>query len=168
MATSDLTLERLREVLHYDPETGIFTWLVRKALWMKGAGNEVTCRGNHGYIDVRVDGKRFLGHRLAWFYMTGKWPLGQIDHINGIRGDDRWKNLRDVSHSDNQQNRRLPARNNRSTGLLGVGFDKRYNKFRARIFYGGRCYGLGYYDTAEEAHAAYVAAKRLHHPGCTI
>lgn len=97
--------------------------------------------------------------------MTGEWPIGDIDHINGIRHDNRWSNLRVVSAQVNQQNRRRANANGRA-GLLGVNPYK--NKFRAYIKIDGRTKYLGSYETADRAHAEYVAAKRQFHEGCTL
>ena len=109
----------------------------------------------------------YLGYRLAWLYVHGKLPDGDIDHINGKPSDDRIKNLRDVSRSVNLQNQRA-ARSNNSSGLLGVFFQKTMNKWTSKIQLDWKTKSLGYFDTAEEAHAAYLKAKRELHEGCTI
>ena len=163
MATSDLTAQRLRELLRYNPETGIFT-RPRPTRYTQ-AGGDAGRLNNIGYMVVSIDRKKMLAHRLAWLYQTGGWPTAEVDHINGIRTDNRWENLRDVSPSTNQQNRRAPNRNN-SAGLLGVSREKK--SWVAQIFHDGKRKRLGTFDTPEEAHAAYVAAKRVAHPGCTL
>jgi len=121
--------------------------------------------GNDGYVRIRASGTRFLAHRLAWFYVHGTWPVGEIDHINGDRSDNRIANLRDVSRLTNRQNMRRAQADNRS-GLLGVSLAN--NRCKASIRSGGKNHHLGYFSSPEAAHAAYVAAKRQRHDGCTI
>lgn len=163
MVRTDLTAARLREVLHYDKTTGRFTWLVhRHGLRV---GTEAGCINNNGYWLITVDGVKYRAHRLAWLYVTGKWPDGEIDHKNTKRADNRWRNLRPATFEHNQQNRRRAMKRN-ITGLLGV--SERGCKFTANIHVAGRDIYLGTFDTAEAAHAAYVVAKRQHHPGCTL
>lgn len=142
-----LTVERVRELVKYDPETGEFSG--RKA--------QTTTRG---YRQICIDNKRYLTHRLAWFYVFGEWPRQQIDHIDQDKKNDRIGNLRDTSQSINQQNRRKPLRNNK-TGFLGV--TKDHNRFKSTIYMVGKSIHLGQYATAEEAHLAYMIAKRIVH-----
>jgi hypothetical protein len=111
-----------------------------------------------------VDGHRYPAHRLAWLYMTGEWP-GEVDHINGKKDDNRWANLRDISHAANSQNVRVAQVNNRC-GVLGV--KPLRDKFQARICVARKTIHLGTFLTTSEAHAAYVAAKRELHEGCTL
>jgi hypothetical protein len=106
-----------------------------------------------------------MGHRAAWLYVHGKWPNGQIDHINGDRSDNRISNLRDVSHSVNQQNVHRPRRDNAS-GFLGVTRQK--NLWTSQVTVSGKTLHLGLFKTPEEAASAYLEAKRKHHTGCTI
>lgn len=165
MAANDLTAQRLRELLHYDPETGVFT---RKAcyskLWLGAIAGTLTA---HKYVTIRIDGYRVKAHRLAWLYVTGSWPENFIDHINGIRFDNRFANLRDVTASVNSQNIKK-ARGNSGHGVLGVGRQSTGTTWIARIRVGGVAHYLGNFPTAEDAHAAYVEAKRRLHEGCTI
>jgi hypothetical protein len=100
--------------------------------------------------------------------MYGKWPEGEIDHINGNKADNRICNLRDVDRSTNQQNAKKAQSNNKSAGLLGVSLHKSRNKFRAQITYDKKRHHIGYFDTAELAYAAYLSEKRRRHAGCTI
>jgi len=149
--------------LAYDPDSGLF---IRKAP-LKGqkVGAVSGVLNKLGYIQVGVDRKIYFGHRLAWFYVHGRWPEGQIDHINGIRSDNRICNLRDADWSINNQNQIKPHKDN-ACGLLGVCRAKK--RWRAAIKSNGKIKHLGTFDTPELAHEAYLAAKRQVHPGCTI
>lgn len=158
-----ISATRLRQLLTYDPVSGVFTWHARRGVNVgdvAGTIDKLT-----GYRFIGVDGHRDGASRLAWLYMTGAWPNGQIDHKNGIRTDDRFENLRDVPRFMNQQNQRRPQKNN-TTGFLGVSPSR--GRFMARIRIGGRLRNLGRFDTAALAHAVYVAAKRVNHEGCTL
>lgn len=161
-----ITLKALRERLDYDPTTGAFRWKShgKRPSWN---GREVGSRDMYGYKTVRLDGKSYKLHRLAWLYVHGTWPVGDVDHINGNRSDNRIANLRDVSRKVNLENQRA-AKNNASTGLLGAYLDKRKNIYYARISQHNRSIHLGTFPTAEAAHAAYLRAKRKMHEGCTI
>lgn len=159
-----LTAERLREVLHYEPQTGVFTRLVRTSHNMR-VGDVAGTRLKAGYIQVGIDGKNYYAHRLAFLYMTGKWPEHEADHRGGDRADNRWQNLRDATRSLNQQNLRAPQRNN-STGRLGVRLIG--GKFAAVIYANGKARHLGTFADPDTAHAAYVKAKRALHAGCMI
>jgi hypothetical protein len=155
----------LKELLHYDPDTGVFTWIKTTSNRVK-IGDRVGNVMKAGYIEARILGKRTYLHRLAHLYMTGKWPEGDVDHINGDRADNRWHNLRDVSRRTNLQNRRS-SHSRSSVGLLGVACNG--DRYRAQIkLPTGKTKYIGLYDTPEEAHEAYLMAKRKHHEGCTI
>lgn len=156
--------QQLREILSYDPDSGLFRWLVTRkgASKSKAAGSKMT----HGYIAIRIDGKDYTAHRLAWLYVYGVEPSGYIDHINGDRSDNRIVNLRDVSQVVNMQNV-YAAKSNSKTGLRGVSWHAQRKKYTARIKSGARYLSLGLHDTPEAAHAAYMEAKRRLHEGCT-
>lgn len=154
MATTDLTLSRLREVLRYDPTDG--------TLW-KRVGN--THPSGHRF--AMVDGKTYSEHRLIWFYVTGEWPKHDIDHINGDPADNRISNLRDVSEHVNMQNERKARKNNKS-GYLGVHWKPKMQKWGATIHAYGKKHHLGYFGSPEQAHQVYLEAKRALHQGCTI
>lgn len=159
------TRARLMELFDYDPETGIF---VRKvAVCNAKVGRETGSVNTGGHLGFRIDKKMYLAHRLAWLYVHGAWPTGQIDHINGIPTDNRIDNLRDVSRSINSQNLHAARRDNK-VGMLGVCWRGSSKKFIAQIQVGGKVRHLGMFKTAEDAHQAYLQAKRQHHPGCTI
>ena len=114
MPKSILSQQQVKALLHYSPDTGIFTWKKRHVssrydlrFNRHTAGNPIPTRPeSNGYIRVRLNGRLYLTHRLAFLYMTGKWPKNEVDHINRIRGDNRWCNLRDVTKSANQRNRK--------------------------------------------------------------
>lgn len=154
--TGALTQARLKEVLDYDAETGVFTWKVGTARGLVGSVAGVPANGGYRYIGV--DGRKYLGHRLAWLYVHGRWAKEHVDHINGDPSDNRFCNLREASAVQNAHNTR--NRQNKS-GFKGV--RQRGNRFLASIIADSRIYQLGSFGTAEEAHAAYVAAvDRLH------
>lgn len=125
-------------------------------------------RPDNGYITIGIDGRHYFAHRLAWFYEHGRWPEHHIDHINGVKADNRIANLRDVAAGVNLQNRRTPSSANKSSRLLGVSFCRRTGRWRSCIRVDGRQKSLGYFDTEDAAHARYVEVKRQLHPGCTI
>ena len=159
-----LNQTRLKEVFEYNPSDGVFTRRLKQTGIAKGSISG--SKSNEGYLVTSVDGKLYKCHRLAWLYITGEWPQGQIDHINGIRSDNRFENLRDVSKQSNVENQRKPQRSNKSTGVLGT--FKRGTKFVARIAHNNTKIYLGTFNTLEEASAAYIAAKRVLHVGCTL
>lgn len=159
LKSESLTATRIRELLHYDPETGIFTRLTSTGGMHKGTTGGRT--HPNGYQYIRVDGQRYLAHRIAWLYMTGAFPEDSIDHINGSRADNRFCNLRPATYADNAQNR--PVRSSNVSGLRGVSWHHGRQKFQARIMVGGKAHSLGYFHDPNEAHKAYQDAKfRLH------
>lgn len=164
MKPSTLTAERLRQVLSYDPATGVFTRILRTHGKVK-IGSVAGSPNSKGYLQCRVDNRLYLLSRLAFLYMTGKPPSHGVDHINGIRTDNRWANLRDVPQRINCENRRSAGRHSK-TGLLGV--SPRGSGFVATIGVRGSKLVLGSFDDPRVAHAAYLAAKRRHHVGNTL
>lgn len=164
MAMPIITQERLKELLHYDPETGIFTWIVHKS--SSGVRGEAAGYKNpSGYIYIKIDHRTYLAHRLAWFYMVGEWPSDEIDHKDGDKANNKFKNIREATRSHNMQNKHVAASNNES-GLLGVSRSR--NRWKAAIRVAGRLRYIGTFDTPEEAHAAYVEKKRELHPFGTL
>jgi hypothetical protein len=151
---------RLKEVLRYDAETGHFYWLARMGCRaLKGARAGTT--KEDGYRIVFIDRVRYSEHRLAWFYMTGRWPTHDIDHRNNLRGDNRFANLREATRAQNAAN--SPARRPNPIGLRGVSPASKSSAYQARISANGVEHYLGCFASPEEAHAAYCdAAKRLH------
>jgi hypothetical protein len=165
-----LTAQRLREVIDYDPCTGAFQWKPRA--WRAGQRcNDDRSPGSvskqTGYLTIRVDGNLYQAHRLAWLHNYGEWPASHLDHKDGNRLNNRINNLRDVGNTINRQNMRR-ARVDSASGLLGAHFDKRRGRYFSTIKTNGKAMYLGAHPTAEAAHAAYVAAKRRLHAGCTI
>lgn len=152
-----LTQARLRALLHYDPETGVFRWLVATGRRVK-AGQEAGCLMPSGYVGIRIDNRRYMAHRLAWLYMTGEWPTGEIDHINGRRTINEWRNLRVATSAENKANARTPSHN--TSGHKGVTFHKRRGKWAAQIHVNGKHIALGLFDNKEDAAAAYWRAAR--------
>ena len=159
-----ITQSRVMELFSYKPESGHFV----RALKLPGSliGSIAGCP-KAGYIVIRADGVLYRAHRLAWLYVHGVWPTGEVDHINGQKSDNRIANLRDVSISENRQNQHR-ARKNSSTGRLGVTFSPARNKFIAHICINAKTKTIGYFGTADEAHAAYLAEKRASHKGNTL
>jgi hypothetical protein len=162
MAKADLTAERLRELLDYDPETGVFIWKTQSGRQPAGS---VAGWKQYSRIYIKVAGFQIGAHRLAWLYVYGAMPTNQIDHINGDPSDNRIANLRDVTDRENKQNLRKPKAGNKS-GYLGVAPNKK--RWLAKITVNRQQICLGTYDTPEEAHLAYVEAKRRLHPTCTL
>lgn len=177
MAAADLTAARLRELLTYDPSTGAFTWRARteatfpnaklRHLWNRKFAGKPARNSIHGYVGIRIEGRLYLAHRVAWVLVHGEWPNSRIDHINGDKSDNRMVNLREVSAAMNAENRRS-ARAGARSGLLGVQWNDRLSKWQAAITVGGKRRHLGVFRSAPEAHEAYLAAKRHLHAGCTI
>jgi hypothetical protein len=143
----------IKDYLDYDSLTGLLTW--KKQRGRINVGDVVRNIGSNGYIRVQFMGKRYSAHRVAWYLMTGEWPKLDIDHINGEILDNRWSNLREATKLQNQHNKKM-SKSNRS-GYKGVYLTKRH-KYRSRIRVNKKELFLGYYDTPEEAHDAYVTA----------
>ena len=158
-----LTNERLKELLFYNPDTGIFTWLKTSSTRVKPgmkAGSLL-----RGYLRIEIGGKKYPAHRLAWFYVYETWPDRQIDHINRKRNDNRIANLRLATNSENQQNVGLKANN--KTGCVGVDWmagPKCKKRWRAGIKIDGSFKSLGYFSTFEEAVEARKKAETVFHP----
>jgi hypothetical protein len=159
--TSNLTQQRLKEQLAYDPETGLFSWRVKPK--KPFVTDVVGCIAN-GYLQICIDGCRYSGHRVAWVYVYGAFPPGHLDHINGIRSDNRISNLRIADFSVNAQNRHNAYKNSVS-GVLGAKWHKGQQKYLSAIRVNGKSLHLGTFEHVSDAHAAYIAAKSIYHPG---
>lgn len=145
----ELTLERLREILSYDPETGIFTWKVKTgSRALKGAVAGHICAINR-YHYVKIDRRRYPSHRLAWFYMTGAWPSDQIDHIDRDFANNAFSNLREASNAENCQNRRV--RRDNTSGVTGVMWVERLGKFTVAVGANGKRRHIGVYAAFDDA-----------------
>ena len=145
---------KLKELLHYNPETGEFKWIKPAPGRRSGA---VGWKNTQGYLGICIEGKTYLGHRLAWLYMTGKYPENFIDHINQDRYDNRWENLRDASQEENTQNAKL-HRDNKS-GIHGVFYLKGKGKWRATIGRTSGDYGYEYLGQFGDFFSACCARK---------
>lgn len=156
---TDLTVERLKELLNYDPDTGEFRWKVRRG-GKAVAGSVAGGLKSGGYIYIRVDKKHYPAHRLAWLCIEGRWPQDELDHTNLVKSDNRRENLREATRTENNWNR--PRRSNNTSGYKGVSYFKRNDKWRAQIKVNGKVLHLGYFDTAEEAAEAYARAAKLY------
>jgi HNH endonuclease len=152
---NDLSQDRLKSLLSYDPDTGIFRWAVKRA--NKEIGDETGCPAKSGYLQIGLDYKLYYAHRLAWLYVYGEWPKSQhLDHVNGDRSDNRVSNLREASASLNGANSKL--RINNTSGVKGV--SKRKNKFVAQVTVSRKLIYIGEFDTSGEAAAAYANVAR--------
>jgi hypothetical protein len=160
-----LTLKSLKKHVKYDPVTGVLTRLIRTSNRVC-VGDVVGTNHGNGYLRVNINGWQEYAHRVAWFYMTGKMPKHEIDHKNGIRSDNRWKNIREATRRTNMENQRGARADNKSTGLIGA--YKCRGKFRASIQTRKKQIHIGVFDTAMEAHLAYLNKKRILHAGCQI
>lgn len=153
----DLTAERLRELLVYNPDTGIFTRRVDRKRYKAGT---VIGRPGRGYWLIDVDGITHVAHRLAWLYVHGEWP-SELDHINRNGLDNRLSNLRVATSGENQRN--IGLRSDNKSGYKGVHFHKKSGRWRAQIWVAGKGYTLGLQDTAEEAFRVRCAALPKYH-----
>ena len=154
----------LKSHLEYDADAGAFR-RIRSGRGYKLAG-PVGRLDKSGHRYIGIGKKNYAAHRLAWLWIHGSWPRDEIDHINGNRDDNRIVNLREATRSLNAQNVRR-ARLDSVSKLLGA-YKQRHGGFVSSILVEGHRRHLGSFRTAEAAHAAYIAAKRELHPGCTI
>jgi hypothetical protein len=157
MAMPELTQSALKELLHYDPDTGVFRW-AKKPSKNISVGSKAGSPHCKGYTAIGINKERHLAHRLAWLYVYGEMPSNVIDHINRDRSDNRITNLRPVTRSENQQNHKIFSNN--TSGVSGVYWSKKDKKWHARIWAGKRAKSVGYFLTIEEAKAARTKAER--------
>jgi hypothetical protein len=156
MKPKKLTLERLKETIHYDPSIGILTRLIRMSSNAPVGQNYWV--PNKGYFLIKIDGVRYFAHHLAWFYMTGKWPHPQVDHEDRDRGNNKWNNLRLGTQSQNMAN--AGKRSNNKSGHKGVHWHKQNNKWAVQIGMNSKRFHVGVFDDLEEAVSAYAEAAR--------
>jgi hypothetical protein len=152
---NQISEQYLKEILNYNPETGVWTWLVdREPNKMKGqAAGTIE---SWGYRRISIDCRHYRAHRLAWLYMTGQWPKNEIDHINGVPDDNRWCNLREATRLQNEFNK--GKRQDNSCGHRGVYWKKRDKKWVAQTNIDGKRKWLGGFDTKEDASCVYEEA----------
>lgn len=155
-----ITQDELKKQLHYDSETGVFTWLISNSPRVKiGDIAGFFDKYKYGYIFIRINKKLYRAHRLAFLYMEGKFPPKDVDHIDRVRHNNIWNNLRKATRLENMQNISLSSRN--TSGYLGVSFDKKRNKFISQIKINGNIKYIGRFETAIQAHIKYVETKKL-------
>lgn len=164
---SSLTKERLRELLTYDPDTGLFSWRISDCNRKKGtvAGCVKHDGGGLYYRYISIDRRVYSAHRLVWMYVHGVWPKCIIDHINGVGDDNRIENLREATLSENSRNRRIQPNN--TSGFKGVSLHKKTGKWAAYVTHNGKTIHLGLFVCPEQAYATYKAASsQLHGDFC--
>jgi hypothetical protein len=150
-----ITVERLKELLRYDPETGIFTWVAKASSFSRvSVGSTAGTEGGpYRYIHIKVDGQKYRAHRLAFLYMTGRWPEHGVDHRDTDGTNNRWSNLREATAAQNAAN--CGAYSNGRLGIKGITFTK--GAYQAQIHRGGKRFYLGRHPTAAAAKASYDA-----------
>ena len=155
-----LTVERLRSLLAYDPETGIFTRLVRTSNTTR-VGDVAGSLTPKGYQMIGIDWRSYQAHRLAWLYVYGEWPASELDHVDGNRANNSIGNLRLASRKENCFNQ--GKRQHNTSGFKGVSWHHGIGKWRARIAVENGRRHLGYFDSPDAAGRAYEAAATKYH-----
>jgi len=154
-----IALGDVRELVSYNAETGTFTW--NKTRPYCTVGKPAGGLTPYGYVRIVLCGRPYQAHRLAWFYTYGRWPSHEIDHINGVRDDNRLANLREATPSQNQANKAM--RSDNTSGIKGVSWDRSRGKWHASINVSGRMKNLGRFQKIEDAASAYAdAAMKFH------
>uniref|UniRef100_A0AAU7J825 HNH endonuclease n=1 Tax=Xanthomonas phage MK21 TaxID=3148942 RepID=A0AAU7J825_9CAUD len=168
--TNNAEICKLRNQIRYDPDTGNFYWLKTVYDSVSNTFHGVVDpeaepvkanKMSSGYLQIKAGAQKHLAHRLAWVLATGKWPSKHLDHINGARDDNRLCNLRECTEAENAQNLGMYSSN--TSGYTGVSWNKRTQRWYAYINVAGKQINLGCYLTPEEAHRAYLEAKKIHH-----
>lgn len=156
--SAELMVEHVRELLDYDPTSGTFRRRISRGRTHVGAIAGSVRRD--GYLEIQIDGKKYMAHRVAWLMVYGTWPSCEIDHRDGVKTNNSIVNLRECTRAENNQNR-LHARRNNASQLLGV--SRHGDKWQAAITCNRKRTHLGTFESPYDAHVAYVAAKvRLH------
>lgn len=161
-----MTYDKLISLLNYNPDTGMFYWVAKRrgASKKKPAGTKT----KSGYIQIMIDNKSYLAHRLAWLHETKSMPKNEIDHIDCNKLNNKIDNLRQVDAVYiNQHNRKLPNKNNKA-GLIGAFYSESLGKWFSRISVNNKKKWLGTFDNAIDAHNAYIKAKKQMHPANTL
>ena len=154
MSQRMLTHSALLKIVHYDPDSGIFTRLLSAGNTKRGS--RTGSLGTRGYLRITIDKRTYLAHRLAFFYMTGRWPDPEVDHKDDTTDNNKWNNLRECSHQQNTSNRR--RRKDCRSNLKGAHRCRGLSRWKSSIMVHGVRHHLGTFETAELAHAAYCAA----------
>lgn len=155
-----ITQSELKQILDYNPDTGIFTWKINKGGKAK-CGTIANSIDSKGYIRIQINNKRNSAHRLAWLYIYGSFPNNMIDHINGNKIDNRIYNLREATVNENQYNRKVPINN--TSGIKGVYFDKSRNKWVAELKCNSKKIHIGRFNDIELAQIAINEARNKYH-----
>ena len=156
-----ITRDRLKELVSYDPDLGVFTWNKDYGVKAKKGYRAGYLDKSTGYYKIGLDERRYYAHRLAWLYISGDWPRKEIDHINGHRDDNRIINLREASSAQNKYNSKRPSTN--TSGIKGVSKNKRLGKWQSYIWYGNKKLHLGYFDSINDAEAVVVSKRKMMH-----
>ena len=154
-----LSQSLLKELLHYDPDTGIFTWLVNLRMGYHDMGKQAGTTNPDGYRLIRIRGRSYMAHQLAWIYVTGEPAFAEIDHINAIRHDNRFHNLRRATRGQNA----IKSMPSAFSGFKGVSSSLSKGRWRSRISVDGKVLYLGMFSSKEAAHDAYCAAAKKYH-----
>lgn len=161
----NLTQDDLKRLLHYNPKTGIFTWKVRLAPRIKIGSNAGSFDLSTGYIRIRANKQQYYAHRLAFLYIEGYLPENEVDHINRIRNDNRWCNLREVHHLCNMRNRKVGKNN--TSGVSGITWSSQYKKWKSQIIHDNKVIFLGYFvDIIDAVKVRWEAEKKYDFLDC--
>lgn len=153
---TESVLQAIKRNLHYDSIAGIFTWIISNSNRVN-VGDVAGYTTNDGYVQIRVNRKLYMAHRLAFLYMTGGFPIEEIDHINGLRNDNRWINIREATRLENCQN--TPIQKNNTSGFTGVVWDKKNKNWMSRITVNGKTINIGRFDNPHDAYKSYLSKK---------
>jgi hypothetical protein len=159
MNRDSLTQERLKYLIEYNPETGIFVWRQKRS--PKTLPGDIAGSRSNGYVVIIVDGYKYPAHRLAWLYMTGSWPAIWIDHKDTVRHNNKWDNLREATPAQNRHNSVVSTRN--KSGVKGVSFCARNQFWIAQCCKDGKNIRIGSYKKLEDAAAAHAAFAKQYH-----